>query len=95
MKSGAKIQNFPQTISFPLEKLTNHYEKGAGSRADILGLGSPPCVSLHYYVLQPLDFLRRQAGVLRNLFHWHTVGLHAASCLYDVLLVGIVELIGE
>lgn len=33
-----------------------------GQYADVLGLGSPPCVSLHYYILQPLDFLHRKSG---------------------------------
>jgi hypothetical protein len=32
VKSGAKIQNFPQTISFPLEKLTNRHEIGRKER---------------------------------------------------------------
>ena len=37
----------------------------------------------------------RQAGVLCNLFCGQAVGLHAAGCLYDVLLVGIIEFIWE
>ena len=49
----------------------------AGNRADILGLGFPPLRFLHYYFLQPLDFLRRQAGLLCNLFHGHATSFHA------------------
>ena len=79
VKSGAKIQNFPQTISFPLEKLTNRHEKGAESRADILGLGSPPLRFSTLFILQPLDFLRRQAGDLSNVLDGVTFGLHAAG----------------
>jgi hypothetical protein len=67
VKSGAKIQNFPQTISFPLEKLTNRHEKGAGSRADILGLGSPPSrfptlIILHRHARPPHGD-KKQAGL--------------------------------
>ena len=42
--------------------------KEAGSRADILGLGFPPYGSPHYYLLQPLDFLSRQACGLGKAF---------------------------
>ena len=50
VKSGAKIQNFLQTISFPPEKLTNRHEKGAESRADILGLRLPVLALLHIII---------------------------------------------
>ena len=48
MKSGAKVQNFPQTISFPPEKLTNRHEKGAGKAV------SSFCDRCKEFLFQPL-----------------------------------------
>ena len=39
----------------------------AGSRADILGPGSPPCISLHYYSYSPSKRCFRSSLVLEGL----------------------------
>ena len=45
-------------------------------------------------ILQPLDFLCRQAGNLGNVFYGVTLCLHLARCLYDIFLIGVIEFIG-
>ena len=76
VKSGAKIQNFPRTISFPLEKLTNRHEKGAGKAV------SSFCGRCKEFLFQPLT----NGQVVETIAHAQRI-IHATHRLFFSLLI--------